>query len=188
MGKKIITFLLISLVYLGLTHTAIGQESAGSSAQLDNIIVDNSQNKKSENYNYIVVKLTIKSILKDKYNSPLAEDAETFTETCFKYNLNCFLLPSIAGLESTFGKFVIQESHNPFGWGGGRIFFESWSDAIATVGKSLRENYLDKWGAKNLAEIGQIYAESKTWTPRVAYFMSMFEEEYEKNLLYFPSE
>lgn len=181
-------FLLIIFVYLNQVRTAIGQESAGSSAQLNNIIIDESKNNELKNYNYIVVKLTIKSVLKDKYSSVLTDEAEAFTDTCFKYNLNCFLLPSIAGLESTFGKFVIPESHNPFGWGGGRIIFDDWSDAIITVGKSLRENYLDKWGAQNLAEIGQIYAESKTWTPRVAYFINMFEREYEKNLLYFPPE
>ncbi|KKQ01415.1 MAG: hypothetical protein US11_C0009G0027 [Candidatus Roizmanbacteria bacterium GW2011_GWA2_36_23] len=65
-----------------------------------------------------VKKLAMKRIL-EKYNSPLKDEVDSFISACQKYDLDCFLLPSISGLESTFGKFILPASHNPFGWGGG---------------------------------------------------------------------
>jgi len=178
----VIIFILI--VLFTICKPVLSQDIvAGQSAQLDNIIFD-SENiiLKDKQYDYLLVKLSIKSVL-EKYHSPLISETESFTNSCKKYNLNCFLLPSIAGLESTFGKFLIDGSYNPFGWGGGRIYFNSWSDGIDTVAKGLKENYIDK-GATNLYDIGSIYSESPTWTQRVGYFISEFEKVYADNQLY----
>ncbi len=188
MGNKFIVSITIFILSLVLVQPAIGQEAAGQSAMLDNIIVHADSKFNDNKYNYIVVKQTIKSVLEKKYNSPMADEAEAFTKACQDYNLNCFLLPSIAGLESTFGKFLIPQSYNPFGWGGGLIYFENWSTAIDTVGHALRDNYIEKWNCDSLEKIGTIYSESETWAQRVAYFDGVFEKEYEKNLLYFPTE
>jgi len=87
--------------------------------------------------------LAIKSVL-NRYNSPMVDSASSFTETCLKYNLDCYLLPSIAGLESTFGRFIWPNSYNAFGWARGFMMFNSWSEGIDTVGKGLRENYLNR--------------------------------------------
>lgn len=189
MRNKIIVFITILLLSAVFVTPAMGQESAGDSARLDNIITDNPAiTTKNSRYNYAVVKLTIKSVLENKYNSPLAGESDAFTAACQKNELNCFLLPSIAGLESTFGKFLMPQSYNPFGWGGGLIYFDNWEDGITKVAQALKENYIGKWNTDTLEKIGTIYSESPTWSPRVANFMNIFEKEYEKNLLYFPTE
>lgn len=126
--------------------------------------------------------LAIKNVL-EKYNSPLKGEYKTFVDVCKKYNLDCYLLPSIAGLESTFGKFIFPSSYNPFGWGGGYIIFSSWKEAINTVGQKLRENYIDKWGLKTVEEIGPVYSESPTWSQRVNFFINEFKKEEKKYLL-----
>ena len=181
----LITIFIFSIVFV---RPAIGQESAGDSARLDSIIINRSTNSDKKTYNFAVVKLTIKSILEQKYNSALADQSEAFTTACKKYELNCFLLPAIAGLESTFGKFLMPGSYNPFGWGGGNIYFNSWEEGINTVGRGLYEKYIKKLNTDTLEKIGSIYSESPTWTPRVASFINIFEKEYEKNLLYLPTE
>lgn len=81
------------------------------------------------------------------YNSPLADVAESFVNVADKYDLDWQLLPSIAMQESNGGKKVIRSSHNPFGFGiyeGLVVKFSSWEEAIERVGKSLREDYVNK--------------------------------------------
>ena len=117
-----------------------------------------------------------------KYESPLIQNADAFVETCLKFELNCYLLPSISGLESTFGRFVNPGSYNPFGWGAGLIGFESWNQAINTVGLGLKDNYIAK-GAVTVDQIGSIYAESSTWASRIHNFMYEFEQAEESGRL-----
>jgi len=131
-----------------------------------------------------VKKLAMKRIL-EKYNSPLKDEVDSFISACQKYDLDCFLLPSISGLESTFGKFILPASHNPFGWGGGYIMFGNWGEGIEAVAKGLRNNYINK-GALDIYQIGRIYSESPTWSPRILYFMNEFNKE-EQNILLFSS-
>ena len=88
-------------------------------------------------------------------------------------------MPSIAGLESTFGKFIWPNSYNAFGWARGFMMFENWADGIDTVAKGLRNGYLDK-GALTVEDIGPIYSESPTWAIRVNFFIKQFEKEEEK--------
>ena len=123
-------------------------------------------------------KLAMSKILRQN-NSPLLASVDSFLTVCLSYDLDCYLLPSISGLESSFGKFIHPGSNNPFGWGGGYIMFDNWDQAINTVGKGLRENYINK-GADSVEKIAPIYAASKTWAPRVQYFMNVFENEEKK--------
>jgi len=90
-------------------------------------------------------------------------------------------LPAISGVESTFAKFIKTGTNNPFGWGRGLIEFDGYDRAILTVGKGLRENYVDK-GATTVEQIGNIYCEGNTWSSKVSYFIEQFKKE-EKNLL-----
>lgn len=94
-----------------------------------------------------------------KYNSPLAENAETFVKVADKFNMDYRILPSIACQESTCAKRLIEGTYNPFGWGiygNNYISFESYDHAIEKVGEGLHKNYLSK-GFDTLYEIAPIY-------------------------------
>lgn len=121
----------------------------------------------------------LKNIFK-KYNSPLVENSAFYVKYADKYGVDWKLLPAISGLESSFGVHLMPGSYNGYGWGGGYIYFKSWEDGIETINKTLRANYMDKWGATDVWSIGPIYAESKTWSVRVARFMEEIEREYVK--------
>ena len=120
----------------------------------------------------------VRNIFK-KYNSPLVDQAAFYVEYADEFGVDWRLLPSIAGLESTFGKFLMPGSYNAYGWGGGHIYFESWEDGIRVINKALRENYMNR-GAIDVWSIGPVYAESPTWSVRVNYFMTQFDQEYKR--------
>lgn len=90
-----------------------------------------------------------------KYNSPLYFYSENFIQVADKYNLEWRLLPSIAMQESNGGRKVIKHSFNPFGFGiyGNKVVkFTSWEDGIERVGKTLKQEYIDK-GYKTVEQI-----------------------------------
>lgn len=174
--KILITGLFLFLFFPKIVYSEY--VASGSSAQLVNKNIVN-----NEDLNYKIKEIVISRIL-DRYHSPLVGEEKNFISSCRKYQLDCYLLPSIAGLESTFARFIWPNSYNPFGWGGGYIMFDSWRDGIDTVAKGLRENYLNK-GALTIDQIGPIYSESPTWATRVKWFKLQFEKEEEKiNLLF----
>jgi len=175
MRKKLIIILIFFFVVFLFPKKIRGNNNkvAGSSAKIS-VLKDNNRNISN-----FTKKLVIKRILY-KYNSPLIEAADSFIDVCTKYNLDCYLLPSISGIESTFGHFIYPNSYNPFGWGGGYITFKDWSEGIEIVGKGLKENYLDK-GAVDLYQIGKIYAPpSTTWAYKVDFFRKEFYNEESK--------
>jgi len=89
------------------------------------------------------------------------------------------LVAAISGVESTFGQQIPYESFNGWGWGiyGDNVIrFSSWKQGIETVSQGLRTNYIDKWGARDVYEIGALYAASPTWAQRVDYFMGKISE------------
>ncbi len=110
----------------------------------------------------------------DKYNSPLKGNAETFVKVADEYGIDYKLLPSISCMESTCGKFLIEGSHNPFGWGvyGNQyIAFENYDEAIQTVGEGLHKNYFSK-GLDTTYEIAPVYTppNSHNWYRGVSWF------------------
>lgn len=111
------------------------------------------------------------------HNSPLEAHAQDFIDAAKMYNLDWRLVASIAGVESTFGKFI-PGGYNGWGWGvygTQAIYFESWKDGIYTVSKGLRENYMDK-GYVEPYSMNRIYAASPTWGSRVTFFMNEIEK------------
>jgi hypothetical protein len=112
------------------------------------------------------------------HNSPLAPHADTFIAVADQYGLDFRLLPAISMQESIGGKRVINNSHNPFGfgiYGSKAVYFETWDEAIEVVGKSLREDYLNQ-GLTNPFTIMTKYtpsSESKgsPWAKGVTHFM-----------------
>jgi hypothetical protein len=106
-----------------------------------------------------------------RYNSVLADYASEFVKYADENGLDWRLLPAISGVESTFGKQMINGTYNAYGWAGGLYRFASWEDSIATISKSLKEDYLEK-GAPSLSRIAKRYCPpSSTWKYKVAYFM-----------------
>ncbi len=137
------------------------------------VLVSEFENQTSEQDTRIVA---LENTLK-KYDSPLAPYASVYVSEADKNGVDWRLLPSIAGLESTFGKHYIEGTYNVYGWGSGRIYFDSWEDGIATINASLKSRYIDR-GATDVWKIGPIYAESPTWAQRVNFFMGKIDQEY----------
>jgi hypothetical protein len=170
--KKLTTSLLAVLIVLSVKPSQIyAQTLAGSSAQL-------SFNHEPESRLDMRV-MALKNVL-EKYNSELSAYAPEYVKSADRYSTDWKLLPAISGVESTFGRAYIRGTYNVYGWGSGRIYFDSWEHGIDTINSSLREKYMDKWGAKTVWEIGRYYAESKTWAPRVNFFMNQFEDEHKR--------
>lgn len=119
-----------------------------------------------------------------KFNSPLQYHAQDFVDAANTYQVDWKLVTAIAGVESTFGKFI-PGGYNAWGWGvygTQAIYFNSWREGVFTVTKGLKENYIDK-GLTDPFAMNKIYAQSKTWGSRVAFFiedLKKFEEEYIK--------
>ena len=114
----------------------------------------------------------------ESYDSPLAASAETFVAEADKHNLDWRFVASIAGVESTFAHHLPYESNNAWGWGiygDNMIYFKSYDEGIAIISQSLRTKYIDKWGAKDVHQIGKYYASSPTWSQKVTYFMNRIE-------------
>lgn len=158
---------------------------AGASASLDYNLTGNNlcvDNKSKNSVDYSQIKRVMRKVLQS-YDSPLVTHVDAFVSACIKNDLSCFLLPSIAGLESTFGKFILPGSNNPFGWGGGLIRFSTWDEGIDTVATGLKRHYIDK-GAVTIDQIAPIYSESTTWAPRVQYFVNKFDSELKKDQLF----
>jgi hypothetical protein len=156
---------------------------AGTSAKINYTQFSNKEYEYSQDL--FIKRMAIKNFLL-KYNAPLATETDAFIKACTQYDLDCYLLPAISGVESSFGRYLKPGTYNPFGWGQGNIPFPSFSEAILAVGKGLRENYIDK-GATSVDQIGRIYCEGNTWAGKVIYFMNQFQKE-EKNLLLLSSD
>ncbi len=110
-----------------------------------------------------------------KHDSPLADNAGDFIYYADKYNLDWRLVAAISGVESTFGIAIPPSSYNGWGWGvyGDNVIrFNSWQDGIKTVSQGLRERYIDKWGGKDIYQIGSMYASSPVWASHVEYYIN----------------
>lgn len=112
-----------------------------------------------------------------KYNSPLENHAQDFIDAADEYEMDWKLVPAIAGVESTFGKFT-PGGFNGWGWGvygTQALYFNSWRDGIFTVSKGLRENYINK-GLTDPYSMNRVYATSSSWGYKVTYFMNDLDQ------------
>lgn len=113
------------------------------------------------------------------FNSPLAPFADTFVKEADENDLDWRFVAAISGVESTFGREIPYNSYNAWGWGiyGNNVIrFNSYDEAIKTISKGLKENYIDAWGANDVYQVGRFYAASPTWSQRVVYFMQKVDE------------
>ncbi len=108
-----------------------------------------------------------------KYNSPMIGSAKKFVEEADEHGLDWRLLVSIAGMESCFGKYVLPNSYNPFGWGGGYMYFKSWDEIIATVSEELGTKW-SKWTGLGLEQMAPTYCPPnwRNWVVGVRKFMN----------------
>ncbi len=120
----------------------------------------------------------LKTYLEEK-NSPLAPFANDFVKNADKYNLDWKLVAAISGVESTYGQAIPVNSYNAWGWGvyGDNVIrFASWTEGIETISQGLRERYMEKWGAKDIYQIGAMYASSPAWASHVESTMNQIQD------------
>lgn len=82
-----------------------------------------------------------------KHNSSLYDYADKIVEVSDKYQFDYRLLPAIAMQESNLCRVIPDNSHNCWGWGiyGTTVTkFDSYDDAIETVAKGIKKNYIDQ--------------------------------------------
>lgn len=70
-----------------------------------------------------------------KFRSPLDQYAAAFLSAADRHGLDWRLLPSLAMVESGGGRYCSR--NNVFGWGNGRIHFQSVQEGIAHVASAL---------------------------------------------------
>lgn len=115
-----------------------------------------------------------------KYNSPLYDISEYIVSTSDKYGLDYRLLPAIAMQESGLCRVIPDNSHNCWGWGiyGSTVTrFDSYEEAIDTVAKGLKKNYIDK-GLITASSIMEKYTPSSngSWAHGVNTFLRAVEQ------------
>jgi hypothetical protein len=103
--------------------------------------------------------------------TPLRRLGFVFEAEGHRWNVNPFLVAAITGTESSLGEAAC--GYNPFGWnschGDG---FTSFADAVRVVTRSLRVDYMNRWGLRTVEAIGAIYCEcGPGWAERTRMFM-----------------
>ena len=121
----------------------------------------------------------------EKYNSPFADNADTFVEVADEKGLDYRLLPAISCMESTCGQKILPDTYNAWGWGmsqaalanGTYIRFDSWEEAIETVGEGIAKNYAAN-GLDTPEKMAPVYTppNSVNWRNGVRFFMRQMDE------------
>jgi hypothetical protein len=169
---KLSVVIIIALMYFTLAgNTFAFEKTARTSASLE----DTTQNVRRD------TRAKLLRAYLEKYESPLANESETFVMEADKYSIDYRLLPAIAGVESWFGTRLPANSYNGWGYGiyGTNVrYFSSWKDAIHTISKDIREKYMDQWNAQDVYGVGRRYASDPAWAQKVTHFigdMELFE-------------
>ncbi|NTU46819.1 hypothetical protein HGA88_04285 [Candidatus Roizmanbacteria bacterium] len=114
-----------------------------------------------------------------KYNSPLYDSADFIVQMADKYQFDYRLLPAIAMQESNLCRVIPNNSYNCWGWGiyGSTVTrFDSYTDAIETVSRGLKQNYIDH-GLVTATDIMSKYNPSSngSWAHGVNTFLDALE-------------
>lgn len=112
-----------------------------------------------------------------RHKSPMSGLGNFFVATADKYGLDFRLMPAIAFQESILGKKIPRDSHNAWGWAiytgeNSGASFKNWTQAIETVAKGLKYNYIDR-GLNTPEAIMTRYADSPdgSWAYGVSFAM-----------------
>ena len=157
--KKIL-FLVILFCITASTNIALATHLYSKTAQSRSItvILQEFESLSGDEYSNQDVSFYMDSAIKDsrvailkvffrKRNSPLYDHADFIVKVSDEYQLDYRLIPAIAMQESTACKVIPHNSHNCWGWGiyGNKITrFGSYPEAIETVAKGIKTNYIDK--------------------------------------------
>lgn len=164
--KRVMAIAILTIFFFFPFQPALANEIAGYSAVLTNEALGLPVPDERV--------LILEAFLKN-YQSPLESFAPFFIQMADKYQLDWRLVPSITGVESTFGKHIPYNSYNAYGWDNGNYVFTSWEESIEKVTATLKEKYVNR-GLDNPQKIGPVYAPpSSTWASKVAYFMERIE-------------
>lgn len=82
-----------------------------------------------------------------RYNSPLADLSDFLVQQADINGLDYRLIPAIAQQESNLCKIIPPKTYNCWGWGihsKGTLGFTSYEEAIETVMKGIKKEYIDK--------------------------------------------
>ncbi|MEI6533399.1 MAG: hypothetical protein WCO06_06190 [Candidatus Roizmanbacteria bacterium] len=115
-----------------------------------------------------------------KYDSPLFDQAEYIIKISDKYGMDYRLIPAISMQESGACRVIPDNSYNCWGWGiyGTTITrFSSYQEAIETVARGLKKNYIDK-GLITASMIMSKYNPSSngSWAFGVNHFLDRIEQ------------
>ncbi len=130
--------------------------------------------------------MALKSFL-EKNNSPLAPYAFYMVNKADQYAIPWDLLAAISGTESTWATAEPANCYNAWGFG---IYgdqtrcFNSYEEAIDTISKSIRTDYIDKGGCRYVDDIGRMYASSPYWADHTKGFMQQIEDYAESYKIY----
>ncbi|MEK9179318.1 MAG: hypothetical protein AAB893_02515, partial [Patescibacteria group bacterium] len=114
-----------------------------------------------------------------RYNSPLEPYAEQMVKIADENGIHYGLLPAIAMVESNLCKKIPDNSFNCWGWGiyGKTVTrFSSFIEAMDTVARGLKKNYIDK-GYVTPEQIMVKYnpTNHNNWLGGVNFFFGKFE-------------
>ena len=114
------------------------------------------------------------------YHSPLEKYAQELVTSADMNILDYRLLTAIAQQESNLCKVMPSDTYNCWGWGihsKGTLAFESYLQAIETVSKGIKQEYIDK-GFVTIDEIMSKYTplSNGSWSEGVIKFMAEIED------------
>lgn len=115
----------------------------------------------------------------EKYESPLTPYADEIVARAQDYSIDFRLLVAIAQQESNLCKKIPDNSYNCWGWGihsRGTLKFHSYPEAIETISRGLKDEYLNK-GYATPDEIMTKYtpASPGSWAAGVTQFLDEME-------------
>ncbi len=190
--KKISVFLFVFSFLLGFNFLAglFGIKYIQKHQIIISEFFNNTQRVLSKNNNLFVLGESTELVYRDarvasltnffsRYNSPLEPYAEKIVNISDSYGFHYGLLPAIAMVESNLCKKAPADSFNCWGWGiyGKTVTrFSSYDEAIETVARGLKRDYLDK-GYDTLEEIMSKYNPSNhnNWLGAVTYFLGTLD-------------
>lgn len=114
-----------------------------------------------------------------RYESVLYDKSEYIVKMADQYKLDYRLIPAIAMQESGLCKHIYEGSYNCWGWGiyGNKVTrFSSYEEAIETISRGLKKNYIDK-GLTTPEDIMRKYTPPSTgsWAFGVNFFLKIIE-------------